>query len=322
MHENHDVIIFESMDRIGGAFASAYNGATLTSSNVITAFSSFPPSERSARHWTAGEYVQYLNRYATANGISSDRIRFRTLVQRVYQTQNETWIVNSKCLVSNKVSESKFDAVVVCVGSHQHSSIPESLRRKLQTFPGKVLHSKEYKHAEQVKGKRVVVIGLGESGSDVSWQASQVASKVCISTRSGAGYSIPRKFGDMPTDLDTSRAHHLVHQGRLGWSSRLSNAWHLKAKNFVDRITEKFFLRTTNDVCEMEAQKIVSKMNNRGDLPWYRRFGTKNIGYARAVASHGAVMRPDLERFEGSKALFVDGSSFEDVDVVVRSVRA
>ena len=144
MHENHDVIIFESMDRIGGAFASAYNGATLTSSNVITAFSSFPPAERSARHWTAGEYVQYLNRYATANGISSDRIRFRTLVQRVYQTQNERWIVKSKCLVSNKVSESKFDAVVVCVGSHQHSSIPESLRRKLETFPGKVIHSKEY----------------------------------------------------------------------------------------------------------------------------------------------------------------------------------
>ena len=121
----------------------------------------------------------------------------------------------------------------------------------------------------------------------------------------------------MPTDLDTSRAHHLVHQGRLGWSSRLSDAWHLKAKNFVDSITEKFFLRITNDVCEMEAQKIVSKMNNRGDLPWYRRFGTKNIGYARAVARHGAVMRPDLESFEGSKATFVDGSTFEDVDVVV-----
>jgi len=250
------------------------------------------------------------------NGIVS-KIRFRTQVQRVHKKEDhDVWIVESMS-EQNKSTSETFDSVVVCVGSHQHSSIPTSLQTKLKTFPGLVLHSKDYKDSKQLKGKRVVVVGLGESGSDVSWQASRVASKVCISTRSGAGYSIPRKFGDMPTDLDTSRAHHLVHQGRLGWSSRLSNSWHIWAKNLVDHITAKFFLPSTSDVSEMEAQKIVARMNNRGDLPWYRRFGTKNIGYARAVASYGAVMKPDLKTFEGTTARFVDGTTFDNVDVVV-----
>ena len=39
----------------------------------------------------------------------------------------------------------------------------------------------------QLAGKRVLVVGLGESGSDISLQAARVATATAISTRSGPG---------------------------------------------------------------------------------------------------------------------------------------
>lgn len=216
MQQDHNVVIFESNHKLGGAFATAYHGAILTSSNVITAFSSFPPTEKEAKHWTAGEYCQYLERYANANQIIP-HIRFRTYVQRVFKSDDGKWIVRSQSSEQKSTISESFDSVCVCCGSHQTPSLPQALKNKFKGFKGDVIHSTQYRCDSQLRGKRVVIIGLGESGSDIAFQASRVAKRVCISTRNGGGYIIPRKFGNLPTDLDTSRAHHLVHQGRLGW---------------------------------------------------------------------------------------------------------
>lgn len=49
-----------------------------------------------------------------------------------------------------------------------------------ETFSGKCLHSWEYKDAEPYRGKRVVVVGLGNSGGDIAVEISRSAEKVKV----------------------------------------------------------------------------------------------------------------------------------------------
>lgn len=60
----HDVVLFESKDRVGGLFYKCYEGAMLTSSMTWTAFSKFPPSlagwnPKTPLHWSADEFAEY-----------------------------------------------------------------------------------------------------------------------------------------------------------------------------------------------------------------------------------------------------------------------
>ena len=48
----------------------------------------------------------------------------------------------------------------------------------LDQFQGHVLHSRDYKGPEAFKGKRVLVIGLGNSGCDIAVELSRLATQV------------------------------------------------------------------------------------------------------------------------------------------------
>lgn len=48
----------------------------------------------------------------------------------------------------------------------------------IETFEGKYFHSWDYKGPEDMHGKRVVVIGIGNSGGDIAVETSRVAEQV------------------------------------------------------------------------------------------------------------------------------------------------
>ena len=48
----------------------------------------------------------------------------------------------------------------------------------IETFEGKYFHSWDYKGPEDLIGKKVVAIGIGNSGSDIAVESSRVAEQV------------------------------------------------------------------------------------------------------------------------------------------------
>ncbi|CAM5134162.1 unnamed protein product, partial [Eretmochelys imbricata] len=78
-----------------------------------------------------------------------------------------------------KQESAVFDAVMVCIG---YLSDPSLLLESFPgtgclTFQGKYFHSRHYKHPDVSEGKRVLVIGMGNSGVDITVEASRVAKK-------------------------------------------------------------------------------------------------------------------------------------------------
>jgi hypothetical protein len=65
----------------------------------------------------------------------------------------------------------------------------------LKYFTGELVHSQYYRCPDRFTGKRVLIIGAGESGSDITNEISKVASKCAIAVRGLHGHLIPRIQG-------------------------------------------------------------------------------------------------------------------------------
>lgn len=56
----------------------------------------------------------------------------------------------------------------------------------LEKFSGTALHSRAFKKPEQLAGKRVMVVGFGNTAADTATALANVAEKVYIAHRNGA----------------------------------------------------------------------------------------------------------------------------------------
>ena len=74
--------------------------------------------------------------------------------------------------------EEVFDGVMVCTGHHVQPQVPTF--KDQNKFKGQIVHTHSYKKPDGYENKRVVVVGIGNSGGDAAVELSSVADKVCI----------------------------------------------------------------------------------------------------------------------------------------------
>lgn len=177
----YSVTCFEASSSIGGTFVSkAYQGGKLVSSTTITAFSDYrwrrgssermdgrPASEARVKdlpwHPPVTSYVSYLESYAKFFGLT-EHIKFECPVGRVKVSEcADAPFGHSFALLSpGGESLGMFDAVVNATGVHHEPNVPNMAGS--DTFSGNILHSKDYKTPDVFDGKRVLIVGCGETG--------------------------------------------------------------------------------------------------------------------------------------------------------------
>ena len=105
---------------------------------------------------------------------------FQTVVTNVQKAnnfeENGQWIVTTKNLTSQRELKEKYDFVLVCNGHYTEPNKPKV--PGLETFKGKVLHTHDYKDFRGFEDKKVLVVGIGNSASDVACELSRHASHV------------------------------------------------------------------------------------------------------------------------------------------------
>ncbi len=208
--EGLDVQCFERQDGVGGVFrcnrdfpGGCWPTVRLTSSPWVTAYADFPPTSSSSKHYTNQEYVAYLERYVDQFELS-DRLHFGQTVTSVKQTDNGAWSVITVDRQTGEQRDHTCDRVAISVGLHLNPK-PVDLPGQ-ETFTGEVRHSSTYIGPEGLAGKRIVIVGAGESGVDIATELSYVASETCLSLRSGK-FVIPRinPLNGVANDYDTNR---------------------------------------------------------------------------------------------------------------------
>lgn len=304
--KGHDVIAFEKRATIGGVFTGVYAGLQLTSSNLLTSYGTYVGGDPAAPViWRSDEYLKYLADYARRFDLMP-HVRLNTTLQCIKRAPDGGWQIRvddaqapaNGANVSG--SDLQFDHVVICGGPNVRSRLPswaDSSR-----FAGRLCHSGDIRDETEFVGKRVLVVGMGESGSDLALMAARHADRCAISMRTGPGYVIPRHYQGLPSDIDTSRCYHSLPRSVFGHP----------IVRFKVRI-EEALARDTEDAAVLRECDAFNRA--RGLSPLHR-FGTKSTGFIEAMLYHGASHHPAVAAIEDNRVVFVDGTDFR-CDVIV-----
>ncbi len=192
------VICYEQMGQIGGNWvyttdvthSSVCETTHLISSKKLSQYIDFPMPDNYPDYPSHHEVLQYFHSYAERFGVIP-HIRFNTKVTRVEKLQTGKWQVFTES------GESEiFDHLIINNGHHSVPRHPELPGH----FSGQYMHSHAYKTNVPFKGKRVLVIGAGNSGCDCAVETGRVAEHVAISIRR-PHYIVPKFFLGKPTDV-------------------------------------------------------------------------------------------------------------------------
>ncbi len=124
-------------------------------------------------------------------GNLKNKVRFSTTVSKVVFDGNN-FEITSHDKKNDKFSKDIFNYVVVSTGHFSVPFIPEYPGMK--SFPGRIMHSHDFRDAEEFRGKNVIVLGSSYSAEDVALQCHKYGAKsVTIGYRNNAmGYEGPK----------------------------------------------------------------------------------------------------------------------------------
>ncbi|CDP09922.1 unnamed protein product [Coffea canephora] len=213
--EGHKVVVFERENQVGGIWV--YNPATesdplgvdmtrnLIHSSLyaslrtnlpreVMGFRSYPflykrGSHRDPRRFPGHrEVLEYLKDFAVDFKLCG-LVRFGTEVWHVGLMENGKWKVTSRKREGNAYNDRNqekldevYDAVVVCNG-HYTEPRPAEIPG-VEGWPGKQIHSHNYRDPEPFRDQVVVLIGSAASADDISREIAKVSKEVHIASRS------------------------------------------------------------------------------------------------------------------------------------------
>lgn len=151
---------------IGGIWRHGiYPGLHMLSSKGATAFRDFPMPDDYPDFPSGKQVLAYLESYARTRGLMAS-ITLGRSVTTSRQNADDSWTVG---FADGEVRTYK--GLVVCVGHHWDPVLPELAG----TFSGRLMHAKDYRGVPDLAGKRVLVVGGGNSGCDIVSEAARVA---------------------------------------------------------------------------------------------------------------------------------------------------
>jgi dimethylaniline monooxygenase (N-oxide forming) len=276
---------FERGSAIGGnwryendsGLSAAYASLRTNVSRQRMQFRSLPMPESYGDFPHHTEMAEYLDAFADRYGLRQ-RIRFGNPVERL-EPCDGGWLVQLE-----DGSARPFRAAVVAVGhdwSPQLPSYPGS-------FAGEQIHSQRYRRPQPYAGKRVLVVGAGQSAVEIALDLAPLAARASISVRRGANV-VPRWIGGDPYDVYDVRG-----LDRVPW--RLLN---------------------------LASHRVVTREQGPPPASWPlpgRRLleGNPTVSSAlfAALRRGDLEVKPAIEWLEGKRARFVDGSQ-EGFDAIV-----
>jgi dimethylaniline monooxygenase (N-oxide forming) len=202
LHERGlDVTCFETSDRVGGnwvfgnknGMSAAYRSLHINTSRERMQYTDFPMPESYPDFPRHDQIAAYFDAYVDHFGFR-DRIRFDTGVARAERRPDGVWEVTT-----DDGRTHRFDALLVANGHHWDRRWPEPAFPGADAFEGEQLHAHDYVDNEDLRGKNVVVLGMGNSAMDISVESSEVAANTYLAARRGV-WIIPKYLFGRPLD--------------------------------------------------------------------------------------------------------------------------
>lgn len=281
----HEVDCFEKSDTIGGHWNHDYDALHLITSRQVTGFADFPMPA----HWPLfphrDQMLEYFHLYADAFDLRR-HITFGVSVDAVEPIPTDGpvgsagWIVRTSDGVRRE-----YDGVLVANGHLRDQKIPEVPG----TYTGKQIHSGSYRNTGDIEGRRVLVVGSGNSGCDLAVDAAQQHFDTHIVMRRGHHFQ-PKTFFGKP-------------RSELAWMQEYT----FEEQDLIARLMMRVSVGEASDYPGMpipDHRALADGPPVVNDLLLY-------------WIQHGRItVRPGIERFDGTTVHFSDGTS-DDFDTIL-----
>lgn len=275
-----NAIPYDHVDSNTGIGGNWHNGVFekthIVSSKSTTAFSDYPMPDDYPDFPSASQVLAYLKRYALDRGLTGT-IEFEKHVDKLTPNPDDSWDV----MFADGESRT-YKGAIVCNGHHWSKRFPIIPG----TFSGEYFHAKDYRNSDQIAGKRVLVIGAGNSAHDIACDAACVGTSCDMSMRSGYWFMPKTAFGLPLTDLPI---------------------WWLPVP------LQRLVLRGIIAVVIGDYRRYGLKKPNHKIFDRHPTYGTDLLNFLRQ-----GLIRPreQVVRFEGNAVRFNDGTAAE-YDIVV-----
>ncbi|MEN0069729.1 MAG: NAD(P)/FAD-dependent oxidoreductase [Propionicimonas sp.] len=152
-----------------------YESAHFISSRTLSGFSGYPMPDDYPDYPNHRQILAYLQGFASRYGLD-EAIAFGAEVTEVEPTGDGRWQVSR---ADGTVTEHA--QVVAASGVQWFPTIPTLPGN----YTGEVRHTVTYRSADELAGRRVLVVGAGNSGCDIACDAARSADHAVISLRRG-----------------------------------------------------------------------------------------------------------------------------------------
>jgi hypothetical protein len=234
------------------------------------------------------QIARYFEAYAEAFDLRPS-IRFQTGVERIEPAVSTPGGDHGYRIRSSDGASETFGAVIIANGHHWDPALPDPAIPG--DFDGRLLHSHDYVSPTEpleLAGKRVVVVGIGNSAVDIASELARAGSEVTLSVRRGA-WVLPKFLFGRPIDEPGLIPRRLPDV----WKTRIAELWY---------------------------RLFVGAPNAHGlPLPDHRlahAHPTLSDDLLPLLAAGRITARPAISRFEGSRVVFADDGATE-ADAVV-----
>ncbi|GAA5123772.1 hypothetical protein GCM10023339_44260 [Alloalcanivorax gelatiniphagus] len=274
---------YESGSDIGGTWvydnsngrSACYDSLEINTSCPRMAYSDFPmPADYPpyARHdQVAAYFQQYVDHFGFRHTITFD-----TTVEDVTRTADGRWDV--RVSGPDGTATRTYDAVLVANGHHWDPRWPEPAYPG--TFDGEQVHAHDYRSREQLAGRDVVVVGAGNSAMDIAVEASYAARTTTWSVRR-TEWVLRKFFLGKPSD-----------QGLLppSWVPWWVTGLRLRIGALTAGSMTKYGLPAPAHKPGQSHPVQSEKIRER-------------------LAAGAVAARPGIERLDGDRVVFVDGTT-------------
>lgn len=270
------VRLFERGDRPGYAWSRLYDSLRLHTGKHLSALPGLRFGRAVPLFPTRNDFLAYLDRYVSAFGIDVE-----TGIDVTHIERTDRWRVTAG---SESVDAR---AVVIATGIISQPVVPGIAGR--DAFAGRVQHSVAYQRPAPFIGRRVLVVGVGNSGGEVAAELAAAGVDTTIAVRSGANV-VPLTIAGIPIQ-------YLAVQVR-----KLPRPWQERVVAAVGRISEK------------RRGPPVLPRSIHSPLDAIPLIGFRLVDQIRAGR---IAVRPGIERFTRTGVRFVDGTESEYDDVIL-----
>lgn len=268
---------------IDGPRSTMYQTAHLISSKHKTEFTDFPMDEAVADYPSHSELKRYFRAFADRFDLRRHFL-FNTevLSAKPLGASGEGWLLTWRD-AHGETHKGGFAGLLIANGTLSEPNMPQFNGE----FAGELIHSSDYSAPAQLAGKRVLIVGAGNSGCDIAIDAIHHAASTDISMRRGYHF-VPKYIFGKPADT-------------IGGAIKLP-MW---LKRRINGTILKWF---TGDPQRLGFPK-----------PDHALYESHPIVNSLVLfhAGHGDLkVRPDIDRFDGNTVHFKDGSQ-ADYDLVL-----